>query len=86
MDEPCSALDPTSTRVIEEKMLELAREVTIVIVTHNMQQAARVSSRCAFFLASQSTPGVIVEHGATRAMFEEPLDQRTSDYVNGRFG
>jgi phosphate transport system ATP-binding protein len=86
MDEPCSALDPTSTRVIEETMLELAREVTIVIVTHNMQQAARVSGRCAFFLASQGTPGVIVEHGDTRAMFENPQDQRTSDYVNGRFG
>jgi phosphate transport system ATP-binding protein len=86
MDEPCSALDPTSTRVIEETMLDLAREVTIVIVTHNMQQAARVSSSCAFFLASQSTPGVIVEHGPTRAMFEDPQDPRTSDYVMGRFG
>ncbi len=86
MDEPCSALDPTSTRVIEETMLELAREVTIVIVTHNMQQAARVSNRCAFFLASQSTPGVIVEYGPTKAMFEDPQDERTNDYVNGRFG
>ncbi|MEQ7847576.1 phosphate ABC transporter ATP-binding protein [Nocardioides kribbensis] len=86
MDEPCSALDPTSTRVIEETMHELAREVTIVIVTHNMQQAARVSSQCAFFLASHGTPGVIVEHGDTRAMFESPRDERTSDYVNGRFG
>ena len=86
MDEPCSALDPTSTRVIEETMLELAREVTIVIVTHNMQQAARVSNYCAFFLASHGTPGVIVEHGDTDAMFNRPQDQRTSDYVNGRFG
>ena len=86
MDEPCSALDPTSTRVIEETMVELAREVTIVIVTHNMQQAARVSDTCAFFLASQGTPGVIVEHGQTDAMFGSPQDQRTSDYVNGRFG
>jgi len=86
MDEPCSALDPTSTRVIEETMLELAREVTIVIVTHNMQQAARVSDQCAFFLASQGTPGVIIEHGDTRAIFENPQDQRTNDYVNGRFG
>ena len=86
MDEPCSALDPTSTRVIEETMLELAQEVTIVIVTHNMQQAARVSSQCAFFLAAQGTPGVIVEHGPTDAMFNAPQDQRTSDYVNGRFG
>ena len=86
MDEPCSALDPTSTRVIEETMLDLAKEVTIVIVTHNMQQAARVSDECAFFLASQGTPGIIVEHGDTKAMFGNPQDQRTSDYVNGRFG
>ena len=86
MDEPCSALDPTSTRVIEETMLELAQEVTIVIVTHNMQQAARVSSQCAFFLAAQGTPGVIVEHGDTGAMFGNPQDPRTADYVNGRFG
>ncbi len=86
MDEPCSALDPTSTRVIEETMLDLAREVTIVIVTHNMQQAARVSDQCAFFLASQGTPGVIVEHGETSAMFDDPRDQRTRDYVQGRFG
>ena len=86
MDEPCSALDPTSTRVIEETMLELAQEVTIVIVTHNMQQAARVSEQCAFFLASHGTPGVIVEHGDTEAMFNNPQDQRTRDYVQGRFG
>jgi len=86
MDEPCSALDPTSTRVIEETMGELAHDVTIVIVTHNMQQAARVSQQCAFFLAAQGTPGVIVEHGDTEAMFDSPQDQRTSDYVNGRFG
>ncbi len=86
MDEPCSALDPTSTRVIEETMLELAREVTIVIVTHNMQQAQRVSDNCAFFLASQGTPGGIVEHGPTDLMFKNPTDPRTNDYVNGRFG
>jgi phosphate transport system ATP-binding protein len=86
MDEPCSALDPTSTRVIEETMLELAQEVTIVIVTHNMQQAARVSDRCAFFLASYGTPGVVIEHGDTTTMFGSPQDQRTADYVNGRFG
>ena len=67
-------------------MVELAREVTIVIVTHNMQQAARVSDQCAFFLATQNTPGVIVEHGDTSAMFQHPQDQRTADYVNGRFG
>ncbi len=86
MDEPCSALDPTSTRVIEETMVELAQEVTIVIVTHNMQQAARVSQQCAFFLAAQGTPGVIVEHGDTEAMFSDPQDPRTADYVHGRFG
>lgn len=86
MDEPCSALDPTSTRVIEETMLELVNDVTIVIVTHNMQQAQRVSQQCAFFLASQGTPGVIVEYGDTEAMFSQPLDPRTNDYVNGRFG
>ncbi|GAA3819194.1 hypothetical protein CSO01_05170 [Cellulomonas soli] len=86
MDEPCSALDPTSTRVIEETMTELKKEVTIVIVTHNMQQAQRVSQQCAFFLAAQGTPGVIVEHGDTEAMFSEPQDERTFDYVNGRFG
>ncbi|MGP2440500.1 phosphate ABC transporter ATP-binding protein [Streptomyces sp. JW3] len=86
MDEPCSALDPTSTRRIEETIAELRTEVTIVIVTHNMQQAARVSDSCAFFLASHGTPGVIVEHGDTDAMFNSPQDERTSDYVNGRFG
>jgi len=86
MDEPCSALDPTSTRVIEDTMLELRHQVTIVIVTHNMQQAQRVSQQCAFFLAAQGQPGVIVEHGDTEAMFGEPQDPRTFDYVNGRFG
>jgi len=86
MDEPCSALDPTSTRVIEETMSDLVREVTIVIVTHNMQQAQRVSDQCAFFLAEQGTPGYIVEHGPTEAMFGDPQDPRTADYVHGRFG
>jgi phosphate transport system ATP-binding protein len=86
MDEPCSALDPTSTRVIEETMADLVKEVTIVIVTHNMQQAQRVSDQCAFFLAEQGTPGYIVEHGLTEAMFESPQDPRTADYVHGRFG
>ena len=86
MDEPCSALDPTSTRRIEETVMQLVSEVSIVIVTHNMQQAARVSNRCAFFLAEQGTPGVIVEHGPTTAMFGSPQDPRTSDYVMGRFG
>ncbi|MGZ4436996.1 MAG: phosphate ABC transporter ATP-binding protein [Nocardioides sp.] len=86
MDEPCSALDPTSTRRIEQTIAELAPEVTIVIVTHNMQQAARVSQQCAFFLAEQGTPGGIVESGSTKQVFEHPRDARTADYVNGRFG
>ncbi|WP_298228915.1 ATP-binding cassette domain-containing protein [Gryllotalpicola sp.] len=86
MDEPCSALDPTSTRRVEETIASLRGSVTIVIVTHNMQQAARVSDRTAFFLAAQNTPGVIVEYGDTEAMFEHPQDSRTRDYVGGRFG
>ena len=86
MDEPCSALDPTSTRVVEETIAEISQDVTIVIVTHNMQQAARVSDRCAFFLASHGTPGVVVEQGPTDVMFGSPQDRRTADYVNGRFG
>ncbi|GGL20074.1 phosphate import ATP-binding protein PstB [Cellulomonas gelida] len=86
MDEPCSALDPTSTRRVEETIAALKGDMTVVIVTHNMQQAARVSDRCAFFLAEAGTPGGIVEHGPTAAMFGDPQDQRTADYVNGRFG
>jgi phosphate transport system ATP-binding protein len=86
MDEPCSALDPTSTNRIEETIAELENQVTIVIVTHNMQQAQRVSRNCAFFLAAEDTPGHIVEAGATEQVFNSPHDPRTSDYVNGRFG
>ena len=86
MDEPCSALDPTSTRRIEETIEELREQVTIVIVTHNMQQAARVSQYCAFFLAAEGEPGVVVEQGPTQKMFFHPEDQRTLDYVTGRFG
>jgi len=86
MDEPCSALDPTSTRRVEETIAELRGRLTIVIVTHNMQQAARVSQNCAFFLATHDTPGRIVEAGPTRQLFEDPRDERTADYVNGRFG
>jgi phosphate transport system ATP-binding protein len=86
MDEPCSALDPTSTNKIEETIAELSDQVTIVIVTHNMQQANRVSDNCAFFLATHDTPGHIVESGPTQQIFENPGDPRTSDYVNGRFG
>jgi phosphate transport system ATP-binding protein len=86
MDEPCSALDPTSTRRIEETIAELRDEVTIVIVTHNMQQAQRVSHHCAFFLAAENEPGHIVEAGPTDVMFSTPNDPRTLDYVRGRFG
>ena len=86
MDEPCSALDPTSTRRVEETIHALREEVTIVIVTHNMQQAARVSQQCAFFLSEQGTPGGIVEAGPTTEIFENPRDNRTADYVGGRFG
>jgi phosphate transport system ATP-binding protein len=86
MDEPCSALDPTSTRRIEQTIAELVDEVTIVIVTHNMQQANRVSQQCAFFLAEEGAPGAIVESGPTDLIFSTPSDSRTLDYVNGRFG
>jgi phosphate transport system ATP-binding protein len=86
MDEPCSALDPTSTRRIEETIAELAQSMTIVIVTHNMQQAARVSQQCAFFLAEDKAPGMIVEASSTEKMFGDPVDPRTKDYVHGLFG
>jgi phosphate transport system ATP-binding protein len=86
MDEPCSALDPGSTARIERTIADLRYEVTIVIVTHNMQQAARVSQQCAFFLATQGAPGGIVESGDTGQVFSAPADPRTADYVNGRFG
>ena len=87
MDEPCSALDPISTRVIEQTIRELCEEITIVIVTHNMQQAQRVSDKCAFFLVeSIGDPGRIVEAGPTKQVFENPSDPRTYDYVTGQFG
>jgi phosphate transport system ATP-binding protein len=86
MDEPCSALDPTSTNRIEETMREIADEVTIVIVTHNMQQAQRVSQQCAFFNVDEGEPGRIVEIGPTEKIFSNPDDPRTEDYVHGRFG
>jgi phosphate transport system ATP-binding protein len=86
MDEPCSALDPTSTRHIEETIESLRGQITIVIVTHNMQQAMRISRNCAFFLASHDTPGRVVESGPTDQIFNHPADPRTSDYVHGRFG
>jgi phosphate transport system ATP-binding protein len=86
MDEPCSALDPGSTARIEQTIADIRHDVTVVIVTHNMQQAARVSQSCAFFLAEQGAPGGIVESGETRKIFENPEDPRTADYVHGRFG
>jgi phosphate transport system ATP-binding protein len=86
MDEPCSALDPGSTRRIEETILELKESMTIVIVTHNMQQAQRISDSTAFFLAEDNTPGHVVEFGKTEQIFYGPIDPRTNEYVNGRFG
>jgi phosphate transport system ATP-binding protein len=86
MDEPCSALDPTSTNRIEETIRDIADEVTVIIVTHNMQQAQRVSHMCAFFLAAEGKPGHVVEWGPTETMFSDPSDPRTADYVHGRFG
>ena len=85
MDEPCSALDPGSTLRIEETIRELAEKITVVIVTHNMQQASRLSNYCAFFL-SDGGSGVLVEADATRKMFTNPTDTRTADYVQGKFG
>jgi phosphate transport system ATP-binding protein len=85
MDEPCSALDPGSTLRIEETIRELAEKITVVIVTHNMQQASRVSDFCAFFL-TDGGPGYLVEADATRKIFTNPGDSRTADYVQGKFG
>jgi phosphate transport system ATP-binding protein len=85
LDEPCSALDPGSTLRVEETIVQLSQTMTIVIVTHNMQQAARVSDYCAFFL-SDGGPGQLVEADLTTNIFSNPVDQRTADYVQGRFG
>ncbi len=81
MDEPCSALDPIATARIEELILELKRDLTIVIVTHNMQQAGRVADATGFFLL-----GELVEFGPTSQLFTKPVDKRTEDYITGRFG
>ena len=91
MDEPCSALDPIATGRIEDLMEEIKAEYTIIIVTHNMQQAARVSDRCAFFTTevnetSDTRTGLLVEFDATEVMFSNPTDPRTESYVTGRFG
>jgi phosphate transport system ATP-binding protein len=87
MDEPCSALDPISTLAIEDLIQQLKDSYTIVIVTHNMQQAARVSERTAFFnLAGIGKPGQMVEMDDTQKIFSNPTDKRTEDYISGRFG
>ena len=86
MDEPASALDPISTTKIEDLINELKKNFTIIIVTHNMQQAARVSDRTAFFLVNAERSGYLVEHGATNDMFFNPVRKETEDYISGRFG
>lgn len=86
MDEPCSALDPASTLKVEDTIAELSKSMTIIIVTHNMQQAVRVSDNTAFFLAAENEPGHVIEQGPTTEIFSNPQDERTLDYVNGRFG
>ncbi|MCX7832263.1 MAG: phosphate ABC transporter ATP-binding protein PstB [Actinobacteria bacterium] len=86
MDEPCSALDPASTQRIEDLMVELKANYTIVIVTHNMQQAARVSDFTAFLLAEENEPAKLIEYGETGQIFTNPKDIRTENYITGRFG
>jgi phosphate transport system ATP-binding protein len=86
MDEPASALDPIATLKIEELMRDLAEKYTIIVVTHNMQQAARVSDFTAFFTMDEDRAGMLVEYGVTSQIFTNPRDQRTEDYITGRFG
>uniref|UniRef100_UPI0035E3F638 phosphate ABC transporter ATP-binding protein PstB n=2 Tax=Nocardioides pelophilus TaxID=2172019 RepID=UPI0035E3F638 len=91
MDEPCSALDPIATAKIEDLMLQMRKDFTIIIVTHNMQQAARVSDRTAFFTAKPdettgNRTGLLVEFDRTKQLFSNPADKRTEDYISGRFG
>ena len=87
MDEPASALDPISTQLVEDTIVQLKNEVTIVIVTHNMQQAARISDRTAFMLReSAERPAALIEIDDTRQMFTKPIDKRTEAYITGRFG
>jgi phosphate transport system ATP-binding protein len=86
MDEPCSALDPVATLRIEDLMRSLAQEYSIVIVTHNMQQAARVSDMAAFMMMEEDRAGTLVEYGPTSEIFTNPRDKRTEDYITGRFG
>ncbi len=86
MDEPASALDPVATLKIEDLMRDLVKKYTIIIVTHNMQQAGRVSDHTAFFMMNEDRSGAIVEYGPTGQMFTNPRDKRTEDYITGRFG
>jgi phosphate transport system ATP-binding protein len=86
MDEPCSALDPIATLKIEDLMRTLAKDYTIVIVTHNMQQAGRVSDMTAFMMMGADRAGSLVEYGLTDQIFTNPKDKRTEDYISGRFG
>jgi phosphate transport system ATP-binding protein len=86
MDEPCSALDPIATLKIEDLMRELVKDYTIIIVTHNMQQAARVSDYTAFMLTEEQASGQLIEYGRTSDLFTNPRDKRTEDYISGRFG
>lgn len=86
MDEPCSALDPIATLKIEELMRELSRKYTIIIVTHNMQQAARASDFTSFFTMDEDRAGIMVEYGPTTQIFTTPHDKRTEDYITGRYG
>jgi phosphate transport system ATP-binding protein len=86
MDEPCSALDPIATLRVEELMRTLTEKYTIVIVTHNMQQAARVSDRTGYFWLNERKAGILAEVGETQQVFTSPRDKRTEDYITGRFG
>lgn len=86
MDEPCSALDPIATTRIEDLIAALKEHYTIIIVTHNMQQAARVSDKTAFFMVNNDSAGILVELGATDKIFTNPDDERTEAYITGRFG
>jgi phosphate transport system ATP-binding protein len=86
MDEPASALDPVATLKIEDLMRQLAQNYTIIVVTHNMQQAGRVSDYTAFFMMDEDRAGYMVEYGPTKQIFTSPTDRRTEDYITGRFG
>lgn len=86
MDEPCSALDPIATLLIEDLMRELVKDYTIIIVTHNMQQAARVSEYTAFFMVDDSRTGSLAEYNDTKQLFTRPKNKQTEDYITGRFG